>query len=266
MRFGCCGNMVAVEPDGTGVEIIEKLKELGYDYIELSLAHISKLPEEEFEKLKDRIDTSGLRCEACNNFFPPEIRLTGDYVDADQIERYLNLVLPRAGELGVEIIVFGSGPAKKVPEGFSRERAWEQLVDLTRFISSLASKYGITIAIEPLRKEECNIINRVSEGLRLVKEVDRANVRLLVDFYHLRSEGEDPSILKECKDYLSHVHFARFKGRTFPKEIEEDEFYLPFINNLKEIGYRKRISVEAYSSDFYKDAYQSLQFLKRYFS
>lgn len=266
MRFGCCGNMVALESDKTGIEIVEKLKEIGYDYIELSLSHISKLSEEEFVRLKTRLDASGLRCEACNNFFLPDIKLTGSQVNFQEIEKYLNLVLSRAGELGVEVIVFGSGPAKMVPKDFPMEEAWKQLVELTRYISNLADKYNITIAIEPLRKEECNIINKVLEGLKMVKEVDRANVKLLVDFYHLRSEGEDPSILKECKGYLKHVHFARFEGRAFPKEIDEDESYLPFINNLKCIGYRERVSIEAYSNDFYNDAYKSLQFLKRYFS
>ncbi|MBC7320142.1 sugar phosphate isomerase/epimerase, partial [bacterium] len=219
MKFGCCGNMVAVEKDKTGIEIVEKLKEIGYDYIELSLAHISRLSDEEFEGLKTRLDASGLKCEACNNFFPPEIRLTGDQVDYKKIEEYLGLVLSRVNMLGVEVIVFGSGPAKMVPEGFPMEKAWQQLVELTKYISDLAEKYNVTIAIEPLRREECNIINRVSEGLRLVKEVSRGNVKLLVDFYHLRSEREDPSILKECKDHLRHVHFARFEGRTFPKDI-----------------------------------------------
>lgn len=266
MRFGCCGSMVAVESDKTGVEIVEKLKEIGYDYIELSLAHISRLSDEEFEVLESRLDASGLKCEACNNFFLPEIKLTGEYVDYEKIEKYLDLVLYRAGVLGVDVIVFGSGPAKMVPKGFPIEKAWQQLIELTKHISSLAEKYNITIAVEPLRKEECNIINKTLEGLRMVREVDRANVKLLVDFYHLRSEGEDPSIIKECRGYLKHVHFARFEGRTFPKDIEEDELYLPFIHNLKEIGYAERVSIEAYSSNFYNDAYKSLQFLKKYFS
>ncbi len=265
MRFGCCGNMVAVEPDKTGIEIVEKIREIGYDYIELSLAHISKLSDEEFKKLITRLDNSGLKCEACNNFFPPEIRLTGDHVDYEKIEKYLELVLSRADILGVDVIVFGSGPAKMVPEGFSIEKAWQQLIELTQYISDIVSKYNITIAIEPLRKAECNIINKISEGLRMVKGINRNNVKLLVDFYHLRSEEENPSIIRECKGYLKHVHFARFEGRTFPKEIEEDEFYLPFINNLKEIGYNERISIEAYSSDFYNDAYKSLKLLKKYF-
>ena len=38
MRFGCCGSMVAKQPDKTGVEIVEQIKEIVYDYIELPLS------------------------------------------------------------------------------------------------------------------------------------------------------------------------------------------------------------------------------------
>ena len=51
MRFGCCANMVATGPDGIGLEIVEQLAEIGYDYIELSLAHMMALSEAEFRAL-----------------------------------------------------------------------------------------------------------------------------------------------------------------------------------------------------------------------
>ena len=54
MKYGRCGSMVAIESDGTGVEIIEKLDEIGYDYIELSLAHIMALSETDFMSLKKK--------------------------------------------------------------------------------------------------------------------------------------------------------------------------------------------------------------------
>jgi len=96
VRFGCCGSMVAKDPDKTGVEIVEKLKEIGYDYIELSLSHISSLSDKDFLKLKDRVKSSGIRCEVCNNFFPPDIRLTGMQVNMERINEYLEVALPRS--------------------------------------------------------------------------------------------------------------------------------------------------------------------------
>jgi len=115
MRFGCCLNMVASDADGTGIEHIEKLSELGYDYVELPLAEMMMLSEEKFDSLKRRVQDSGIACEVCNNFFPKTMRLTGEEVHMDTILTYAEKALDRARELGVQYVVFGSGPAKNVP-------------------------------------------------------------------------------------------------------------------------------------------------------
>ena len=250
--------------DGTGVEIIEQLKEIGYDYIELSLAHLVALSELEFFELKGRVLSLGINCEVCNNFFPPYLKLTGYEIDIKKIKAYVEKSLDRAGRLRVKILVFGSGPAKNVPEEFSKDKAWEQLITILRYINNIAKEYGITIAIEPLRKAECNIVNSIQEGLMLVKEVNRSNVKLLADFYHMSVEKENSRILIEARNYIIHVHLAKVEGRVFPKEIIEDN-YKPFISNLKQIGYNERVSIEAYSKDFYRDAALSLKFLKENF-
>ena len=88
MRFGCCANMVATGPSGFGLEIVEQLAELGYDYVELSLAHMMALSEAEFRALAGRVARSGIRCEACNNFYPRTVRLTGADVDWQQVQDY----------------------------------------------------------------------------------------------------------------------------------------------------------------------------------
>jgi D-psicose/D-tagatose/L-ribulose 3-epimerase len=45
--------------------------------------------------------------------------------------------------------------------------------------------------IEPLYELESNIVITAQEGLKLVREVDRENIRLLIDYYHLCLEKED---------------------------------------------------------------------------
>lgn len=97
MRFGCCLNMVSSEADkGTGIDFIETLSEIGYDYVELPLAEMAALSEEEFLSLKRRIDRTGIKCEVCNNFFPKTMRLTGASVDYTEIMAYVDRALRRA--------------------------------------------------------------------------------------------------------------------------------------------------------------------------
>ncbi|PWJ51639.1 sugar phosphate isomerase/epimerase family protein [Faecalicatena contorta] len=259
MRFGCCLNMVASYTDGTGIEHIEKLAELGYEYAELPLAEMMMLSEEKFNNLKKRVQDSGIACEVCNNFFPKTMRLTGEEVHMDMILTYAEKALDRAHELGVRYVVFGSGPAKNVPEGYSLENGYQQVVNLLKQVGEIARNRGITIVIEPLRKAECNLINTFKEGCGLAADVNHECVKVLVDFYHLSEEKEPlTNILENGKQFLRHVHFANPNGRVYPESMVEAD-YQAFFAALREIEYNERISCEAYCENFALSASKTLK-------
>lgn len=291
MRFGCCGSLVATGPDRTGAEMVERLAEYGYDYIELPLAEMMALNEAAFEALRARVDASGLRCEVCNNFFPASIRLTGPQTDPAAIREYYLRALDRAAELGAQVVVFGSAGAKRVPDGFSMERAWEQVLKITQGAGTEAARRGITIVIEPVRHPDCNILNTFAEGVTMARQLAMDSVRVLVDIYHLSCEQENPeAVRRDGAEYLRHVHFSNpaipmvdgvpapekirtlFEGeldrrgwwRTWPSDPEEWD-YAPLINALKGCGYDGRVSIEAPVRDFDRQAPRTLAFLKQAF-
>ena len=261
MRIGYCTNLIATQIDGTGSEWIEKGQENGFDYVELPLAQMVDLNDKEFLSLKGKIGSSGLKCEACNNFFPANIRLTGNDVDYGKTEAYLDKALGRAAQLGVKVIVLGSPKSKNVPEGYPMDKAWSQLVELLRNIDPLVRTRGITVVIEPLNKGESNIINTAAEGLQLAKAADRENIKLLIDYYHLVMERENPEIILDAGSYVKHIHFANPAGRVYP--AEKVDGYVRFMDLLKRIGYEGRISIEAYTKDFCHDAKRSVEILRQ---
>ncbi|MGI6669405.1 MAG: sugar phosphate isomerase/epimerase family protein [Acetivibrionales bacterium] len=266
MRFGCCLNMVAMQPDGTGIENIEKLAGLGYDYAELPLAEMMVLPERERQGIILCLKRSKIKCEVCNNFFPGTIRLTGNDTDPEAIMEYAENALSFASSLGVEYVVFGSGKAKNVPENFPIADGYRQVVGLLKNIGPVAKEKNITIVIEPLRKAECNLINTFEEGCRLADDVGHSNVKVLVDYYHFCVEQEPiENLLLKGKKYLRHVHFSNPNGRVFPSFADENG-YGEFIEALKKIGYSQRVSCEAYSQDFAKDAEKAIRFFKESFA
>jgi sugar phosphate isomerase/epimerase len=135
-------------------------------------------------------------------------------------------------------------------------------VDFCRRLAPLARSRGITIAIEPLRHQETNIINTAREGLALVKAVDQPEIQLLVDYYHLAEEGESADILLEAGKAIVHTHIANPKGRVYPLDPAESN-YAPFFENLCKIGYSGRLSIEASTPDFDAQAPQSLAMLRK---
>ena len=258
--------MNASLPDGTGREFIERIKEVGFDYVELPLAQVSALSDKDFSSLVSQVENADIPVEACNNCFPVNLRLTGDSVDKDAVEKYIKEGFKRVNELGSGIVVFGSGPAKNIPDGFPRSKGYSQIVALLKRMSDEAGKYGITVVIEPLRKAECNVINTYMEGVELVRKADRPNVKVLVDFYHLSVEKENPEVLVDFNSYLAHAHFANpalgtEKERSFPQSVDEWD-YVPFFSCLKKAGYEGRISLEAYAKDFDVDAPRALSVMR----
>ncbi|RGY99262.1 sugar phosphate isomerase/epimerase family protein [Clostridium sp. AM58-1XD] len=262
MRFGCCLNMVASRADGTGIEAIKKLADAGYDYAELPLAEMMAMDEREFDRLAGQVERSGISCDVCNNFFPGTMRLTGNKARPGEAVRYAEKALTRAGILGAQAVVFGSGKAKNVPPGFSLAEGYTQVVRLLKEINRSAKKRRIMILIEPLRKAECNLINTYEEGCWLAEDVHEENVKVLVDYYHLTEENESLDHIIRGKSYLEHVHFANPSGRKFPLGREERD-YSAFFRTLKECGYDNRISCEAYTADFEKDVIKTLEFFRQ---
>ncbi len=245
--------------------IIETVRDAGYDYVELNTAEIALLTDEEFEQAYNMVRQVGLDVPVTNVFVPGHIKLVGPEINFEQQNDYLRVAYERLQRLGVEFIVFGSAGARRIPDGFSRDQAWDQLVEFSHRAAEMAVEYDLIILIESLRQEETNFINSVAEGFELVQEVDHPNFQVMIDFYHVAIENEDPDIVLEVADYLHHLHMANPEGRVFPFEWDEHAFYEAFFRNLREIGYDKRISIEARFDDFYSESQRSIQMMHEAF-
>ena len=92
--------------------------------------------------------------------------MTGPDVDKARLDSYLAAATERAAELDGEIIVFGSGGARHVPEGFSRTRAHDQILEFLEAAANYAGEHGLVIAIEHLNRSETNVITSIAEAVK----------------------------------------------------------------------------------------------------
>jgi len=249
-----------------GLKGLETAKAAGFDYVEISVTEIAALSDADFDAALERVKQVGMPTLNANLFLPGNIRLTGPQAtDPEQQMAYVSKAFARLNRLGVKIVCFGSGGARRVPDGFPKEEAFKQLVAFGKRIVPEARANGITVVIEPLRSQETNIINTAAEGFELVKAVGDPNFELLIDFYHLASEKEDPAIILQAREHIRHLHMANPQGRVFP--LNWDEFdYAPFFANLRQIGYAGRISIEASSRDVPSEAPRAIALLRRAFT
>src|SRR5262249_33168599 len=125
-------------------------------------------------------------------------------------------------------------------------------------------RYDIVIAIEPLRRQESNIVNTGAEALEIVRMVKHPNVRMIIDYYHLREENEDARIVETAQREIVHFHFANPQGRVWPHDPGEDAGYESFFRNMKSVNFTGRISIEGRGS-FDADGARSLSFFRQAF-
>lgn len=237
-----------------------KVVHYGFDYLEPSAAQVAAMSGADFERFKSQVLGSPIRCESFNSFIRT-LRVVGNDVNRETLRNYMELALDRCRQLGGNIVVWGSAGSRNVPPGFSRERAWKQIQAFLRLADTVARPRGIIIAIEPLRTQESNIINTGAEALKLVHEVNRPNIRMIIDYYHMRVMNEDPEIVWRARKDIVHFHFANPNGRRWPKSPSEDLEYGRFFALVKKIHYRGGISIEARGT-FEQDAAASLKFFR----
>jgi len=245
--------------DDIGLENIPLYKEVGFDYVELPLAQLMTLNDKSFSQVLKLLEEVDICCRACNNFIPATIRMTGPDINMVLLKDYVKSAMARAAALGAQIIVLGSSGARNVPPGFPKEDALEQFIDNLGWIGDIAKEFNITVAIEHLNKSESNLITTLYEGLHLVRRLNHSNIRCLIDSYHLDLGNEVFPVEKNLP--IAHVHFARTLGRSFPEPMEREE-YCTFFSNLKSIGYKGGVSIEAYARDISSQCFETVKLLR----
>ena len=235
----------------------------GFDYIEPGAADLSAMSVEQFRQFSDQVLSSPIRCHAFNGFIRrPDLKVVGDGVRIAALREYADSCLARCRALGASIVVWGSAGSRNIPEGFSRQRAKEQIAEFLRMAGDIGRQHDVVIAIEPLRHQESNILNTGAEALAMVRQVKHPNIRMIIDYFHLREENEDPRILEKARQEIVHIHFANPHGRLWPHDFAEDDHYSEFFRLLKSIGYDGGISIEGRGS-FERDGEISRSFFRQ---
>lgn len=264
MRFGFCTEFAAVDKNIIDYDLVRRIKEAGYDYVEFPLMLIEKISDEEFEKVVATVKELNLSCEVCCGMFPKTVKLTGPQVDKEQIAAYLEKAFSRAAVLGTHKIVLGSAPARELPEGTDWETGYSQMAEmLVTQVAPLCEKYDVEIVIEPLRSNACNFIHTLTDGMELVNRANSPYVKLLGDSLHMLTNEEDPNHIIEYKDDLRHVHIAE-EARGLPED-GYSEYVAQVLKNLKSIGYDNTVSFEAKGGKEPDSMKKALELLKAQF-
>jgi hydroxypyruvate isomerase len=122
-----------------------------------------------------------------------------------------------AHELGAPVLIAQAGEDRV---GVPREAQHAALVRVFREAADILGGSGVVLAVEPLNDRVDHpgyYLTSTVEGLDIVDEVDRPEVRLLYDIYHSAMMGEQiDDVLDGRLDRVVHVHLADTQGRGEP--------------------------------------------------
>jgi len=112
-------------------------------------------------------------------------------------------------------------------------------------VAGKAEAAGITLALEPLNRFECYLINTLKDGAALTRRVNHPAVGVLFDTFHANVEEKDIAgvIREHGQGIIRHVHCSA-NDRGIPGED-----HIPWagvFSALKSIGYDDWLVIEAF--------------------
>jgi len=253
---GCSRSLDAdSKPLFTGIGITTRLDRVaesaacGADYIAESVARflMPDQPESVFAEQRKLAAAAPIPVRGCNSFLRDRrLRCVGPDADHPRVLAFAETAFRRLSEVGGEFIGFGSNTARQIPDGWPRERAGEQFVELLRAMGPLAEKHNIVVSVESQRTAECNYLNHISEVLEVVVAANHPNIRVLADVYHMAVMGDTAAEVEQAGPWVGLVEIAEKENRTLPGMAGDD--FRPYFAALARGGYSGLINIEGNGS------------------
>ena len=130
-----------------------------------------------------------------------------------------------------------------VASDVTRDQALGWMREALNELGQRAKNRGVGLLFEPLNRYETDFINRLGDGVEMIRSLDVDNVALLADLFHMNIEEHSLSdALRQAKGFIGYVHLADSNRRPAGLgHIALGEV----IDALIAIGYDGYVSAEA---------------------
>ena len=194
----------------------------------------------------ERIRAEGVRVEQLNLFGgDTEAGDRGLLTDPSRVDLFRQSIpdgMRLAQVLGARKVHVLTG---RVPSEASRDDARRMAVDELRMAADILQEAGITVLVEPLNVQDAPgyLLPDVPEALALIREVDRPNVAIQLDVYHVAMANGDPvREIERAGAWIGHVQLADVPGRHEPGTGSLD--FAAILSALSTVGYKGAVGLE----------------------
>jgi hydroxypyruvate isomerase len=153
------------------------------------------------------------------------------------IEEALRSNIPRAAKAGVPNVITFSGNRAGMSDD---EGAKNAIAGLNR-VKKIAEDHGVTICLELLNSKRDHhdyMCDRTEWGVRVMREVNSPNVKLLYDIYHMQiMEGDLIATIRENIQWIGHFHTGGVPGRHELDDTQEVQWDA-VMRSIAEAGFK----------------------------
>ncbi len=246
MKYGIYYAYWETQWEADYVPYVDRVARLGFDALEVGAKPLPDYSKAQITALRERAKSRGITLTAgYGPSFDHNIGSADKKIRKNATEWFKRLFDVMAQ---LEIHHIGGALYSYWPIDFTqpvrKEEDWKYSVEGMRIMADLASPYGIRLGMEVLNRFENHLLNTAEEGVRFVKEVDKENVKLMLDTFHMNIEEDDMAgAIRRAGDLLCHFHTGECnrkvpgQGRMPWKEIGEA---------LREVGFDGFVVMEPF--------------------
>lgn len=187
---------------------IEKAKALGYDGVELALLDASQVNVEEVRALLEKhsleipmVSSGQVFAQGGLCFSSPDRAVRSEAVA--RIKGLVDVAVQFRAMVNIGRV---RGPAEP---GAGYADSEKRFLDSLDEVALYALPKGVVIAVEPVNRYEINFINRIDQAAAILRKLDRPNVKIMPDVFHMNIEDSsiEGALVEFIKD-IAYIHFA----------------------------------------------------------
>jgi len=238
-------------PDGFDrARIWHACEQLGFEGMELGVYRADdELSAAAMSSTEALVAETGLGVEAVLFSMPAERWPDGGLASPEASTRAVAEITEtarRAADLGARVLGVWPGADRSLAAAVGSD-GWARTLEAIDAVAGVAGPLGLAVGVE---YKPAQLVAGAEEALRLVTEIDRAGVGVLVDTAHAIAGGEDLAALPDrLGDRLVHVHLGDSGGDAdadLPPGDEHD--FVPFLRALAATHYSGALSFDLYGS------------------
>lgn len=246
MKFGVYFAYWENEWDVDFESYIEKVKDLGFDVLEVAALGLVNLPAGKLQRLKELAEQQGIILTAGIGL-PKEYDVSSSdaSVRSTGID-FMKRVMDAMHQAGIDRVggtIYSYWPVD-YSEPIDKETARQNSINSIRELAEYARQYEITLLIETLNRFEQFLLNDVQEAIDYVEEVNEPNVKVMLDTFHMNIEEDNiAEAIRLTGKHLGHLHIGE-GNRKVPGRGS-----LPWKaigSALQEIGYNDYVVMEPF--------------------